>query len=165
MVLLISVTDIKNLSILDENLDDKYIIPNIVKGQDFIIKPLLGDNRYNDLIDKIKNNNLDSNDKELLETYIQPVLVYYVLSEVIYSTAYKMKNRGVENSDEDKFNELVRISKKYLIDSEKYQQILREYMCDNGIVENPEYDGPKMNIFLGKTKNRNWRSYDNPLYK
>lgn len=163
MILLISITDIKNLSILDENLDDKYIIPNICKGQDFIIKPLLGNDRYNDLVSKIKNSGLTPADKELLETYIQPVLIYYVLSEVIYSTAYKMKNRGV--SDEDKFNELVRISKKYLIDSEKYQQILREYMCDNGIVENPEYDGPKMNIFLGKTKNRNWRSYDNPLYK
>lgn len=155
MILFISVTDIKDLSVLDDNIEDKYIIPNIIKCQDFIIKPLLGEARYNQMEYQISWNVLSESDKNLLEKYIQPVITYYVISEVVYSTAYKLKNLGLETGDSSKFDELVKLSKKYLIDSEQYQQILRDYMRDNGISEDPEYTGPKSGLFLGKSTNKN----------
>ena len=165
MVLLISVQDIKDLSVLDNNIEDKYIIPNITKCQDFIVKPLLGEDKYIELTEQIRLNTLTSNNKILLEEYIQPVIVYYVISEVIYTTAYKLKNLGVADGDQYKFDELVRLSKKYLIDSEQYQQILKEYMCDNSIPVDPEYDGQNYGLFLGVNINKKWRGYDNSRNK
>ena len=35
---------------IDENLDEKYYLPLIKKAQDFIIKPLLGEDFYNLII-------------------------------------------------------------------------------------------------------------------
>lgn len=165
MILFISITDIKDMSVLDNNIEDKYIIPNIIKCQDFIIKPLLGETKYNEIEYQISWNILSESNKKLLENYIQPVITYYVISETVYSTAYKLKNLGLETGDSSKFDELVKISKKYLIDSEQYQQILRDYMCDNGISEDPEYTGPKSGLFLGKSINKNWKNYDNPRRK
>lgn len=165
MILLISVQDIKDLSVIDNNIEDKYVIPNIIKCQDFIIRPLLGEDKYLELTEQIKENTLTLSNKTLLEDYIQPVIIYYVISEVVYSTAYKLKNLGVENGDQYKFDELVRLSKKYLIDSEQYQQILKEYMCDNSIPVDPEYDGQNYGLFLGRSINKKWKGYDNSRNK
>ena len=50
------------------------------------------------------------------------------MSEVVYSTAYKFKNKGLEDANNaSKFSELVAISKKYLMDSQHYAQILGDY--------------------------------------
>lgn len=125
MVLLISIKTLKDKYTIDDNIEDRYLIGNIVKGQDFIIKPLIGRERYNTLINGIDTNTLTVEDKELLEG-VEPILAYYVMSELVYSTAYKLKNKGLEDgSDSGRFDELVRISRKYLIDSQHYEQILR----------------------------------------
>lgn len=127
MILLISIKTLKERYLVDDNLEDKYIIPNIQKGQDFIIKPLLGKTLYDNIIDQIINGTTSSETQELLEK-IEPILAYYVMSEIFYITAYKFKNKGIEG--DGKFEELIRISRKYLKDSEAYQQLLDE--CVNG---------------------------------
>lgn len=79
------------------------------------------------MIEQIENDSLSDDNKYILDK-IEPVIAYYVMSEVIYSTAYKFKNKGLEEgSDSNRFSELVKISKKYLIDSQHYQQILEGY--------------------------------------
>lgn len=150
IVLLISLETLKRDYFLDENVEDKYVVPNIKKAQDFIIRPLLGD-KYDELVTKIKASSLTDNDKVLVNQYVQPVIAYYVASEVVYTTAYKMKNNpDYQNSaTQERFNELVKISQKYLNDSRHYEEILKEYMCDKSIPKGEEYEF-KCNIYLGK---------------
>lgn len=148
MVLLISLETLKREYTIDDNIEDKYVLPNIKKCQDFIIEPLLGDEKYNEIISQITNNNVSSDNDILIKKYIQPVIAYYVLSEIVYNTAYKMKNAGLTEPNTERFNELVRISKKYLTDSDHYQQLLREYMCDENIPVDAEYRY-KQSIYLG----------------
>lgn len=136
MVLFISIKTLKEQYLIDDNLDDRYIISIIKKGQDFIIKSLLGNLKYKQLINDIDNSNISQSDELLIKEYIQPVLAYYVMSEVVYATAYKFKNNPEyqNNPDTNRFDELIRISKKYLIDSQHYEQILRNYICSEGII-------------------------------
>lgn len=128
MTLMISIKTLKDTYLIDDNLSDKYILPVIKKGQDFIINPLLGKTVYDTIINEIETDNL-SDDSKIILNKIEPILAYYVMSEVIYSTAYKLKNQGLEeNVDSNRFNELVRISKKYLLDSQHYESLLKDFI-------------------------------------
>ena len=53
MILMISLKTLKDNYLIDDNLDDKYVLPVIVKGQDFIIRPILGSTKYNEIIEQI----------------------------------------------------------------------------------------------------------------
>lgn len=150
-IYLISINTLKDNYIVDDNIDDKYILPNITKCQDFIIKPILGEDKYNEIINQIDTDTVTSDNNILIKDYIQPVIAYYVLSETVYSTAYKIKNNPdyQNNQNTDRFDELVRISKKYLNDSQHYEQILRDYICDNSISIVPEVVNPyKTGLFI-----------------
>lgn len=161
IVTLISLETLKNEYGFDLNIDQQYIIPNIIKGQKFIIKPILGDERYDILIKYVEQFKIDGiNNTEydkLIDDYIAPVLAYYVKSEIIFNIAYKMKNTSVEPNS-DRFNELVKISKKYLDDSDGFVGLLKNYLSDEGIVLGEDYIF-RSSIFLGDT------SYADKSYK
>ena len=126
---LISLETLKSDYPIDANLDDQYIKPNIIKCQDLIIRPLLGEVLWAQVIKEIKDGTITELHQELIKEYLQPIIAYYVMSEVIYNTAYKLKNQGTQDSDNDsRFDELVRLSKKYLIDSDAYQSRLKQWM-------------------------------------
>ena len=126
MVLLISIKTLKDKYLIDDNLEDKYLISNISKAQDFVVAPLIG-KKFTEIKEQIENDSLTDDNKYLLDK-IEPVIAYYVMSEVVYSTAYKFKNKGLEDTNNaSKFSELVAISKKYLMDSQHYAQILGDY--------------------------------------
>lgn len=128
MILMISIKTLKDSYLIDDNLSDKYILPVIKKGQDFIIRPILGEKLYSQIIEEIENDTLTDNSKDILNK-IEPILAYYIMSETVYSLAYKLKNEGLENNDSsNRFDELVRISKKYLLDSQHYESLLKDFI-------------------------------------
>jgi hypothetical protein len=156
MILMIGLKTLKESYPVDDNIEDKYILPVIQKCQDFIIAKVLGLTKYNQLLNDIENDSVSESDEILIKTYIHPIIGYYVLSEVIYATAYKIKNNPdyQNNPNSDRFEELTKISKKYLNDSQTYEQILRDYICREGLVL-PTTDGPvkrsgySTGLFLG----------------
>lgn len=130
-ILMISIKTLKDNYTVDDNLEDKYLISNIQKGMDFVIRPTIGDALYDEILVQINNGELSEKNRHIL-SQIEPVLAYFVLSEVVYSTAYKLKNKGLEDgSDSNRFNELVRVSKKYLLDSQHYQKLLEKELLKN----------------------------------
>jgi hypothetical protein len=156
---LISITTLKTTYGFDDNIEDKYILPNILKCQDFIIRPLLGEIKWAEIISQVADNNVSVKNEELLKEYIQPVIAYYVRSEVVYDTAYKVKNAGVEDpASTSRFNELVRIANKYLTDSNHYQSLLKNWMLlYGGLVPDCKFEY-KSGLFLGSSHKRD---YDN----
>lgn len=130
MILLISIKTLKDNYLIDDNLEDRYLLSNIVKAQDFVVAPLIGD-KYKEIVEQIENGSLTEDNKYLLDK-IEPVIAYYVMSEVVYSTAYKLKNQGLEEgANSSRFSELVSISKKYALDSQHYAQILGDYFSNS----------------------------------
>jgi hypothetical protein len=157
-IYLISLETLKSQYPIDDNLADKYILPNVVKCQDFIIKPLLGIPKWSEIMTQIANNTVTPKNDELIKEYIAPVIAYYVMSELTYTTAYKLKNEGLEDANNaNRFNELVKIANKYLVDSQHYESILKEWMIlYGGLVIDCKYQ-QKGGFFLGR-RNIN---YDN----
>lgn len=130
LIYLISITTLKEEYGFDDNIEDRYILPNIQKCQNLIIRPLLGEDKWKEIIKQINEDTVSELNDELIKEYISPIIAYYVMSESIYNTAYKLKNTGLEDSDNsNRFNELVRLSKKYLIDSDAFQSRLKQWMC------------------------------------
>lgn len=166
MILLISIQTLKDEYLIDDNLDDKYIQSHIKKCQDFIIKPLLGEDLYEQIILQISGNTVSSVNETLIDEYIQPIIAYFVMAEVVFSTAYKLKNQGVEFGDANRFNELVKLSNKYMKDCDEYQQILRRYVCLENIQTVQEKPTINSGIYLGRFP-QNYRDYlnDRPAKK
>jgi len=79
----------------------KVVAPTIWDVQNFYILPILGTTLYNDLIEKVRTNTLTGNDKNLMDTYITPTMVWYCRQELPLVMNYKYFNKsvGVQNAD------------------------------------------------------------------
>jgi hypothetical protein len=100
-VYFLSEATLKAESILQDNVDMKVIAPTIWDVQNFYVLPILGTTLYNDLIDKVRTNTLTGNDKDLMDTYITPTMVWYCRHELPLVMNYKYFNKsvGVQNAD------------------------------------------------------------------
>lgn len=156
-ILLISPQTLKDEYTFDDNIDDKYIVTHISKCQDFIIKPLLGEVKYDEILLQVSGSTLSTSNTTLIEEYIQPIIAYFVMSETVYSTAYKLKNVGLEAGDASRYGELVKISQKYMRDCDAYQQILTRYVTLEGISTVQEKSTINAGIYLGIGDYRNLR--------
>lgn len=105
-VLLISEDYLKTESFLDDNVSGKYLLTAVKLSQDVELQSILGTNLLESIQKKVYDNEIDkvanSCYKELLDGYIQPFLLYQVLSEIVIPISYKMSNFGVMQSSDDK---------------------------------------------------------------
>lgn len=102
-IFLISEDYIKSNSNLDNNLSGKYLQTAIKLSQDIELQSVIGTK----LLEKIQQLVIDgfpenSRYKELLDDYIQPFLLYNVLSEVTIQISFKLSNFGVMRTDDEK---------------------------------------------------------------
>lgn len=150
-ILMISIKTLKDYYPYDDNIEDKYVIPNIIKGQDFIIRPLIGDTKTDEILSEISNGAVSDTNAEWLKK-IEPVLAWWTLSEVLYTTAYKIKNAPVTETSPGvaRFEELIKISTRLRRDSEQYSGILTDWICGKeNIGTAPGLKTYKTGIYLG----------------
>lgn len=145
---LISINTLKKNYLIDENVEDGYLFPMITKCQDFIIEKLVKKDLYNTLISEVLRGQVSEQNAIIIKEYIQPIIGWYVCSELFYATAYKLKNSG-EDVETSKYKEVILIANKYLKDSEAYQSRLKEYFNDNSIIANKTLDTYKTGFYLG----------------
>lgn len=93
--LLISSSYIYNNSVINSNVDEKYIVPTIDLCQKMYLIPILGTALYDEIIGQVVAGTLSANNTTLLNDYIQDVLLYYVLYEGISIFTYKIENKSV----------------------------------------------------------------------
>jgi hypothetical protein len=147
-ILFISVDTIKERTGLHFNTDEKLVNPEILTAQDMYILPALGTALYNRLQDGIAANNLTQVESNLLDTYIAPTLVYYVMSELPMGLSYQFYNKGlIRKSGEGQENpsaaELIDVADRYKVRAEFYKQRLVKYLLDrSGFGTFPEYNNP-----------------------
>lgn len=97
----LSEATLKLESILQDNVDMKVVTPTIKDVQNFYILPILGTSLYNEIAAQITASSVTTANKTLLDTYIQPCMIWYVRYELPLNMNYKYFNKsiGVQNAD------------------------------------------------------------------
>jgi hypothetical protein len=148
-ILFISTDTIKERTGIATNLDPKLIFPDILYAQDAYILPALGTALYNKLQTGIECGTLNCDEETLLNTYITPCLVHYVLSEIPMGISYQFYNKGVvrksgDNQTEPSASELTDVANRYQARAEFYKQRLIKYLKQESqaSAKFPEYINP-----------------------
>lgn len=98
IVRFISTEYLKDNTAIQNNVDDELLKAYILKAQDTHIQQTLGSNYYNHIKDSITTSTLDSNEENLLRTYIQPCLSEWAFYEVIPHMNYKATNKAISTN-------------------------------------------------------------------
>ena len=137
-ILFVSVNTIKERTGVHNNLDEKLINPEILASQDMYILPCLGTALYNRLQDGIQNDNLSSLESEILDTYITPALVYYVLSELPMGLSYQFYNKGLirksgDGQENPSASDMIDVADRYKSRAEFYKQRLVKFLKEKAV--------------------------------
>ena len=142
--LFINRTDLVKNSIIDGNVDiDKYI--QFIKiAQQIDIQNLLGTDLYNKISADIVAGTLAGNYLSLVNTYVQPTLIWFAQMNYIPFAAYQIKNGGVfkhtsetaQNVDKNEVHYLVAKAREY---ANYYSTRLVDYLSFNDNLF-PEYN-------------------------
>jgi len=100
-VLFIEPDILKELYVLDTNIDDRILQACIYEAQQYYIQRLLGTQLYNRVKNEIDSGSVSNEIKTLLENYIEPALIQYTMSEVYKHLTYRLTNKGAVTKDSD----------------------------------------------------------------
>jgi len=134
--LLIDMDYIKDNSILDDNVDERLMVDALWTAQREYIKPILGTDLFDDIIAKADAGTLAGDDLTLVNTYIAPCLLKYLVFEMTPILAYKYRNKGVvqqtsENSQATAFEDLNHLLNRWRDKAEMFGQDIVNYLCAN----------------------------------
>jgi hypothetical protein len=141
--LFISRTDLVKNSILDGNVDTDKFIQFIKVAQQIDIQNLLGTDLYNKISADIIADSLSGDYLTLVNSYIQPTLIWFAQMNYIPFAAYQIKNGGVfkhssetaQNVDKNEVDYLVGKAREY---ANYYSTRMVDYLCFNDNLF-PEY--------------------------
>lgn len=137
-------------SVINKNVDTEVILPFIIKSQLNRIKPLLGTALSDKLENDVSGKTLTGNYKILMDEYIRPTLVEWVIYDSMPFINFKFTNKGIirktgENSETSELNE-IRFLRNVVRDSaESLSQGLIKYLKSNTTLF-PEYVNPGSSI-------------------
>jgi len=94
-VLFVSEDTIKKSTTINGNVDVELLLPYIKVAQDIHIHQLLGTDLYDKIQAEITANTLANPYKNLVDVYIQPVLIHYSLYECLPFLSYKIMNKDI----------------------------------------------------------------------
>ena len=142
-VLLISADYYKRNSVVNLNVDEELIHPQIIKAQNMNIERVLGSNLFNTLLSEVSSGTVSSRMVTLLEDYIQPALVEWVTYSGILYFNYKITNKAVvkkasDNSEASELNEISFLRNDIRDDAEYLTERLIKFLKANKS-DYPEY--------------------------
>lgn len=167
--LFISVTKIKEDTLVSENVDTKYIRSVIEYVQDKEVETVLGSTLFDEIETAILASSLSGANQTLIDDHVQPMLKHYVAAEVVETTHYKITNKGAQIQDSEQSSpafrsDVNRYAEKFRNMGDMYKQRLINFLCENesdypsyqnpdsGVdVIHPEREAYKSELFLGNT--------------
>lgn len=107
-VLLISENTIKKYSLINDNLDGKYLLPSIQIAQEVDLVNLIGQKLVDKLCLLVSDGSINEEEfvdyKTLLDDYITDYLIWQVMVSTQLSVNYKISNSGVYGQDDEHKN-------------------------------------------------------------
>lgn len=146
-VLLISEETLKKYTLINDNIDGKYLLPTIQTTQDVDLDTILGTVLTKKLQNLVETNTINlpenSNYKELLDKYVQPYMCWKCMANIQVSVNYKLTNSGViENQDDKKtrlsYSDSKALQSQYDRYASSYALKLENYLIKNSNIF-PEY--------------------------
>jgi hypothetical protein len=142
--LFISRTDLVKNSIIDANTDTDLFIQFIKIAQQIEIQNYLGTDLYNKISADIISDTLTGDYLNLVNEYVQPMLIWWAQVNYYPYAAYKVKNGGIfkhtsENSESVSKNEVDYLVEKARNTAEYYTRRFIDYMNFNSSTF-PEYN-------------------------
>lgn len=134
--LFVSEQYIKDNTIIDGNVDVKYITNTIADVQRLYILPLLGTALYNELQTQVNAGTLTALNTTLIDSYIADVIRFYVLVEGLDIFHYKVTNKAIMTKNSDNSQPIQQLDVIRLIDknrnnAEFFAQRLTNYIIAN----------------------------------
>lgn len=118
-VLIINPSYLKENTVIDPNIDEKYLVISIREAQSIYIRKALGTALYNDILNNISAGTVSSDYTTLLDTYIVEALKYWAVYEAIPYLAVKLTNKAVVSKTSDNSQGVSGI------DLEKMQEVIK----------------------------------------
>jgi hypothetical protein len=142
--LFISRTDLVKNSIIDGNVDTDKFIQFIKIAQEIEVQNYLGTDLYNKISADIIAGTLSGDYLNLVNDYVQPMLIWWAQVNYIPYAAYQIKNGGVfkhtsENAESASRSEVDYLVQKARNTAEYYTRRFVEYMNFNSNLF-PEYN-------------------------
>lgn len=136
IVYLISETQLKQGTIIDENTDMKVLNPIIQDAQDMRIETIIGSGLMNEIKAQIVAGNLTALNSTLLDTKIIPALKQWVIYEYTLPSTYKFRNKntGTQGGDQNQpasLDDLLFLMDKVKDKAEWYSQRLINYLLEH----------------------------------
>ena len=135
-VLFISESYLKNNTLVDDNVDQRLIIPSIMTVQDMQLHPILGTPLYEDLKAKITATTLNADETTLINDYIAKMLLQWSMYELTLSMLFKYRNKSVSTKSSDNSQPIDYQDLQFLRDdwknkAEFYDKRLINHLIDN----------------------------------
>lgn len=137
-VIWMSVSELKDKSFIDENVNDKLIRASIKEAQEIYIRDLIGSGLYNELQTQTANNaaTLTALNRTLLNDYIRPCLMWYALVEGAYPLSIKIMGKGYQKrrsefTDPATSEDVIADSNWARNKAEYYAQRVTKYLAEN----------------------------------
>lgn len=145
-VLLLSEETIKKYTLVNDNVDGKYILPTIQIVQEVDLERLIGKALLSKLTDLVSNNEISNAEtyKILLDEYITPYLCWQVMSQIQMSVGFKFNNSGVTVNQDDKkyqmeYRNMQLLVEQYQKYADSYALKMKNYL-DSHSSDYPEYN-------------------------
>lgn len=143
--LFITRTDLVKNSILNGNVDTDKFIQFIKIAQQMHIQNYLGSKLYDKISADILAGTLTGDYLELVQEYVQPMLIHFAMVDYLPFAAYEVKNNGLlkhrsETSDTPTKDEVDYLVQKYRNFAEFYTRRFIDYMSFNSASKFPEYN-------------------------
>jgi len=150
-ILLISETYIKKRSTILENIEMKFITPNILLAQDMNIQKAIGSNMYDEIISQFEDyktdydagvtgitasDYVDTKYITLIDDYLSPCLLYYALSKSTRDFYRKVAGTSIVTQSGEFSNvvsekEFINTKQDWNDTAEYYEQQMKNFIKDN----------------------------------
>lgn len=95
MTFLIDIAELKNLTPIEQNVDDMLFTQTVLYCQDIYVQDICGTALYNQLLNQVDANTVTVLNKTLIDNYLQPAIRFYIMAEIIRPLAIRFTNVGV----------------------------------------------------------------------
>jgi hypothetical protein len=147
-ILFINDAYIKKYTQVNGAVDSNLLYPSVYLAQDKYLQPYLGTNLFEKLKDDVANNTLSGNYSILVNDYVQRVVLWWTMVEVMPFLTYKLDNGTlVQRTSEDAQPVSDRVFKDMLEraanNANYYTGLMYDFLCANSSLF-PEYNN---NVF------------------
>ena len=162
----VSTTNLKQNALINGNVEDSVLRVVIVRQQRLVVRPLLGTSLYKRLVAGITADDLNADEKELLDEYIAPLMYVCCDRAAINATTYQLRNKAASKGTDKDFapiseSENLRLDNSIRPSIVSEQNTLIGYMLDNCDLY-PEYNNAECSYEMKPPSTTNAKGY--PFY-